>query len=612
MARHWPEVERHLRSVYGVNAEAMIPRLRQQLTASVIERSDALWDLDHQREANPEWFQSPTALGYVCYTDRFGGTLNGVGEHLDYLEDLGVSYLHLMPLLRPREGENDGGYAVESYREVDPRLGTIDDVATLATRLHDRHMSLCIDLVVNHTAKEHAWATGALEGDAAYENFYFFFPDRIRPDAYERTLREVFPAFAPGNFTWQPDHDIWVWTTFNEFQWDLNYGNPAVFEAMLGVVLDLANRGVDVIRLDAVPFLWKRLGTDCENQPEVHAILTAWRALASIAAPSLLFKAEAIVAPEDLVGYLGTGDPERHEAELAYHNQLMVMLWSSLATREARLMTNALARLGEIPDHAAWATYVRCHDDIGWAVMDQDAASMGWSGFAHRRFLNDFYSGTFPGSFAMGELFQVNELTGDARISGSAASLCGIERASIEGDPVALDAALQRLELAYAVVFAFGGTPLLYMGDELALCNDRNFAQVPSQADDNRWLHRPFMDWVKATQRNVPGTVEHRVYNAIADLATARAGRLELHGGARTIIHYLDDYRLFCFERKHRRERPFWMVANFGEETITVSHASLPSWQGRANHSVHRGNGADLSDTGWVLPARSYLWLVSE
>ena len=502
-------------------------------------RSDELFALDLCREADPGWFQRSGNLGYVCYADRFAGDLRGVAERLDYLAELEVTYLHLMPLLRPRPGENDGGYAVQSYDDVDPRLGTMDDLEQLAAALRRRGISLCIDLVVNHTAAEHDWAVRARRGEPGYRDRYFFAPDRTVPDAYERTLREVFPTFKPGNFTWLPDAQQWVWTTFNEFQWDLNYSNPVVFAEMLAVMGRLANRGVEVLRLDAVPFLWKRLGTDCENQPEAHALLRAFRALMAVVAPATVFKAEAIVPPELLVPYVGAGEPERTECEMAYHNQLMVMLWSSLATREAGLMTHALGRMADIPDHAAWVTYVRCHDDIGWAVMDTDAAAVGWDGFGHRRFLNDFYSGRFPGSFARGALFQENAVTGDARISGSAASLCGIEDALSRGDEAALDRACRRLELAYACAFAYGGIPLVYMGDELGLRNDHSYEADPALADDNRWLHRPPMDWDVAARRDLPGTLEHaRVRDVPAGWPSARAvPSPQIDGGSRTVVH---------------------------------------------------------------------------
>src|ERR671932_687442 len=320
-------------------------------------------------------------------------------ELLDHLAELGTTYLHLMPLLQPRPGENDGGYAVADYRAVDPRLGTMADLEDAATALHDRGMALCIDLVLNHTAREHAWARGWLAGDPAYAGFYTAFPDRTLPDAYDATIPEVFPDRAPGSFSWVPEAcggaGGWVWTTFWPYQWDLDYANPEVALAMLGEITWLANRGIDVLRMDAVPFMWKRLGTNCQKQPEVHDLVQLLHALTRIAAPAVVFKAEAIVAPEDLVPYLGAHDRERPECEMAYHNQLMVLLWSSVAAQDARLATAALRRMRPIPSNTTWVTYVRGHDDIGWAVSDADAAAIGADGDGHRRFLNDFFSGRF-------------------------------------------------------------------------------------------------------------------------------------------------------------------------------------------------------------------------
>ena len=305
-----------------------------------------------------------------------------------------------MPLLEPRPGENDGGYAVMDYRAVDPRVGTMDDLEAAARALRERGMSLCVDLVLNHTAREHAWARAWLAGDPEYADFYFAFPDRKMPDAYEATISDVFPDRAPGSFTWvgtaNGGRGGWVWTTFFGYQWDLDYANPNVFAAMLDTVLWLANRGIEIFRMDAVPFMWKRLGTTCMNQPEVHDLMQALHALVKLAAPATVFKAEAIVSPEDLVPYLGGHARYRPECELAYHNQLMVMLWSSLATKDARLAVQSLRRMATIPAETSWATYVRCHDDIGWAVSDTDAWAVGWSPFAHRRFLNDFYAGAYP------------------------------------------------------------------------------------------------------------------------------------------------------------------------------------------------------------------------
>ncbi len=317
-----------------------------------------------------------------------------------------------------------------------------------------------------------------------------------------------------------------MWTTFNSWQWDLAWDNPDVFCEFADLVCWLANAGVECLRLDAIAFLWKRLGTDCQNQPEVHAVIRALRAAARIAAPALVFKAEAIVAPAQLLPYLGVGPNTGKLSDLAYHNSLMVQIWSSLAARDARLATAALRRIPPKPPTTAWATYVRGHDDIGWAVDDADAAAVGWDGGSHRSFLSDFYSGRHEGSFARGLVFQENEATGDRRISGSAASLCGVGSAD---SPQELDLAVGRLLLAHTAVLAFGGVPVLWMGDELALPNDEHWADDPAHADDNRWVHRPRMPWDVAERRHEAGTLEHRVFATLHARAALRAGLPALH-----------------------------------------------------------------------------------
>ena len=388
-----------------------------------------------------------------------------------------------MPLLRPRTGDSDGGYAVMDYRSIRPDLGTMDDLRSLAGALREAGISLVLDLVLNHVAREHPWAVAARSGDPKYRAYFYTFADRGEPDDYDRTVPSVFPDFAPGNFTWDDDLDAWVWTTFNSFQWDVNWSNPDVFVEYADIVLFLANAGVEVLRLDAIAFLWKRLGTNCQNQPEVHAMTQALHAVTRIACPALLFKAEAIVGPTDLVHYLGQGLHHGKVSDLAYHNGLMVQIWSMLAAGDVRLAAHALAALPPVPSTTAWITYLRCHDDIGWAIDDGDAAAVGLSGALHRAFLSDYYSGEFPGSSARGLVFQSNPATGDRRISGTAASLTGLEA----GD----ERAMARMLLGYALVLGWGGVPVIWAGDELALTNDPDWASEPGHAGDNRWAHRP-------------------------------------------------------------------------------------------------------------------------
>jgi amylosucrase len=479
------------------------------------------------------------------------------------------------------------------------------DLAGLADALHTRSMNLCIDLVVNHTAAEHAWAQLARAGDPLYRDFYMFYADREMPDLYEQTLLEVFPTFAPGNFTWLEDRQEWVWSTFHDFQWDLNWAHPEVFQAMFTAMLGLAEQGVDMLRLDAAPFMWKRVGTICQNLPEVHLLLTTLRALMSVAAPATAFKAEAIVAPEELTPYLGAGSPARHECDLAYNNQLMVMLWSSLATGDAQLMANALGRMGPIPAHAAWVNYVRCHDDIGWAITPVDAASVGWNQFAHRDFLLSFFSGEFAGSFANGAIFQFNPETHDGRSSGTAASLCGIDRALADGDLVHLDIACARLELLYAVIYAYGGIPLLYMGDELGLRNDLSYLSNPAKADDNRWMHRPQMDWSVADRRHLPGTLEARIFAVFASLARDRAGIGALDASGPFAVLTSPDPHVLCFRRTHPSCGAFTMLANFGHGTVVVALADVDA----RGATVARSSGALITEGVAQLASNGYLWL---
>jgi amylosucrase len=605
------DVHEPLAALYGDAADELLARALRAALAAAVERPEQLRRIDRRREVDPAWFQRSRVQGYVCYVDRFCGSLDRLPEHLDHLAELGTTYLHLMPLLEPRPGENDGGYAVMDYRAVDPRLGTMADLEDVATALHDRGMALCTDLVLNHTAREHAWAQGWLAGDPAYAGFYTAFPDRTLPDAYDATIPEVFPDRAPGSFSWVPEAcggaGGWVWTTFWPYQWDLDYTNPEVTLAMLGEITWLANRGVDVFRMDAVPFMWKRLGTSCQNQPEGHSLLQLLHALTRLAAPGVVFKAEAIVSPDDLVGYLGGHDRYRPECELAYHNQLMVLLWSSLATGDVRLARQSLRRMRPIPPSATWCTYVRGHDDIGWAVADEDAAAVGLGGPAHRRFLNDFYAGRFPGSFARGALFQENEVTGDARVSGSAASLCGIEAALEDGDDAALDAGVRRLVLLYSVVYAHGGIPLLYMGDELALRNDPGYLADPALAPDNRWMHRPPMDWDAAARRRDPATLEGRVWREIRLLGEVRRAQLALRGGVESAVVDAGSDAVLVWRRKHPRSGTFVGLANFSPSPQAVDADTVTGFG--SFEQVHGSDGVlPVRDGQVVVPGLGFAW----
>lgn len=613
MRRWLPTLAEGVREVYGEDTEGVVQRLLDLAVEANAERSDELHRLDLDRTLRPDWLQDPSMIGYACYTDRFAGTLTGLGERIDHLEALGVRYLHLMPLLQPREGDNDGGYAVADYTQVRSDLGTMDDLETLAGDLRARGMSLVVDLVLNHVAREHAWARAARAGDPRYRDYFHLYPDREMPDAYEATLPEVFPDFAPGSFTWDEEADAWVWTTFNSFQWDLRWSNPEVLLEMAGVVLDLANRGVEVLRLDAIAFIWKRLGTTSQGEPEVHLLTEILRALARIACPALAFKAEAIVAPEELVAYLGRGRHTGKISDLAYHNSLMVQAWSLLATGDVRLTAHALAQLPPKPASATWVSYLRGHDDVGWAISDTDAAAVGLSGGAHRSFLADWYTGAFPGSDGRGLTFQENPATNDRRTSGNAAALVGLQAAEGSGAPVsdpAVARACDRLRLAHALVVGWGGVPVIWSGDELGQPDDPAWADEPGHADDNRWAGRPRLDWDRARDRDDPGTVAGRVFTDLQRLTSTRARLAPIHGSVETMVEPVDDPGVLVLSRHHHLGTLVQLY------NVTDDCRPWPGHRARAlgvEASIDELTGEPLpwggDDQVW-LPPHAALWLL--
>ena len=390
---HWRGLFRLLYGLYGSRYDFFyhVENILRTAATAWVERPEDLCELDRHRTNEPDWFQSEKIVGGALYVDLFSENLNRARDHVQYFKKLGLTYLHLMPLFAVRPGNSDGGYAISNYRSVDPRLGTIDDLRMLASDLREAGISLVLDFVFNHTADDHQWAQRAQAGEREYQEFYYIFPDRSVPEQYERTLREIFPTVRRGNFTWHDGMEQWVWTTFNSFQWDLNYRNPAVFRAMLEELFFLGNMGVDILRLDAVAFVWKQMGTSCENLPQAHWVIQAFNHLARLATPGLLFKSEAIVHPDEVIKYVS---PD--ECQLSYNPTLMALLWESLATRKVELLVQTLRHRYRLPEKTSWVNYLRCHDDIGWTFDDQDAAAIGIAAYDHRRFLNEFYTGQFP------------------------------------------------------------------------------------------------------------------------------------------------------------------------------------------------------------------------
>jgi len=560
LRRHFPRLFACLHALYGTHYDFFyhLESVLSSATEMWIERPDELKALDGLRESDPFWYESNRMVGAVCYVDLFGGDLAGVRERLPYLSELGITYLHLMPLFDVPDGDSDGGYAVRSYREVNPELGTMDELQELATELRHRGISLTLDFVFNHTSDEHEWAQRAIEGDPEHQALYRIYPDRTIPDAFERSMPEVFTEDHPGAFTYHPRMKKWVWTTFHTYQWDLNYENPDVFNRMAQEMLFLANQGVEILRLDAVAFLWKRLGTNCQNLPEAHRLIQAFNAVAGMAAPAVVLKSEAIVHPDEVRRYVAV-----EECPLSYNPELMALLWESLATRDARVLRGALERRFRLPTGCAWVNYVRCHDDIGWAFDDDEVLAAGFDPDRHRKYLTSFYTGRFEGSFARGQPFQEDPITGQARVSGTCASLCGVERAVEHDDATALDLAVARILLIHGVCMTIGGIPLLYLGDEIAMLNDYTYDTDPEKTGDTRWLHRAAFDHERAELRHDPLTVPGRVYHGLLRLIRLRTQNRAFRGTEMEVADTGNDHVL-GFLRSHGDSVAF-VLANLSD-----------------------------------------------
>ena len=518
--RHEAELTQLYRELYH-NDMAAFDRFTDMLYDAYTARPEALKLMDRAREAHGDWYKGHDLVGMLMYVNAFAGTLQGVREKLGYIEDCGVNYLHLMPLLESPKGRSDGGYAVSDFRKVQPELGTMEDLYALAMDCHERGIAVCLDFVMNHTSEDHEWAKRARAGERDYQDRYFFYEGWDIPNAYEQTVPQVFPTTAPGNFTWCEEAHKVVMTTFYPYQWDLNYANPAVFQDMTDNMLNLCNHGVDVIRLDAVPYIWKALGTNCRNLPQVHTLVRMMRMVCEIVCPGTLLLGEVVMEPSKVVPYFGTVD--RPECHMLYNVTTMATLWHTVATGDVRLLQHQMGQVFALPKEYTFLNYLRCHDDIGWGLDYPYLRQFGQEEVPHKRFLNDYLTGYFPGSTARGELYNDDPRLMDARLCGTTASLCGIEAARQREDDAALEKAVRLDEMLHAFMFTLSGVPVLYSGDEVGRENDYGYHRDPFKKEDSRYLHRGDMDWALADQRKDETTVAGRLFTALQRMEGLRA-----------------------------------------------------------------------------------------
>ena len=503
-------------------AEELFEKLLEVITTSYIHRVEDLKKKDIDKLEKEGWFLSNELAGMSLYVDRFCGNIKNLEDKLDYFKNLGVNLLHLMPLFESPKGESDGGYAVSDFRKVNERFGTLEQLKNVQQKMSEKEMYLMIDIVLNHTSQQHEWAQKAKAGEEQYQDYFFMYADRTIPDEFERSMPEIFPESSPGNFTYIPECNKWVMTVFHNYQWDLNYANPAVFVAMLDNIFFYANLGVDILRIDAPAFIWKEIGTTSQNLPQAHTLLRLIKQCVQVAAPGMALLGEAIVAPQAIIKYFGEGAYEAHECDFAYNATQMALQWDALATGDTRVMLAAQPILLQKPFGTSWITYTRCHDDIGLGYEDYMIVQAGYDPYQHRQFLKNYYSGNFKGSVSKGALFSYNPKTGDARISGSLASLCGLEKAIEDQNEEAITTAINKILLMQSLSFFAGGLPMIFYGDECGYTNDYVYLEDDAKSYDNRWMHRPLINWDKNKNINVEGTVENRVFAGTRKLLTLR------------------------------------------------------------------------------------------
>lgn len=519
LSRHYDEMKWLYAELYN-NDQHAFNYFISMLHEYYAERSEDLKEWDEAREMNPDWYKGNEMLGMLMYTQCFAGTLKGVEKHLDYIKECGVNYVHLMPLLESPKGRSDGGYAVSNFRKVQPELGTMEDLSDLSAKCHQMGMSVCLDFVMNHTSEDHEWARRARKGEKEFQDRYFFFDDWTIPNEFEKTVPQVFPQTAPGNFSWCEEAGKVVMTTFYPYQWDLNYRNPTVFNDMTANMLYLCNRGVDIVRLDAVPYIWKTLGTSCRNLPQVHTLVRLMRMATEVVCPGTLLLGEVVMEPSKVVPYFGT--VEKPECHMLYNVTTMASTWNTVATKDVRLLRHQLDSVFSLPGDYTFLNYLRCHDDIGWGLDYDFLKQFGISEVAHKKFLNDYLTGKIYGVDSRGELYNDDPRLGDARLTGTTASLCGIEAAEYEMNDEKLNRAIRLDLMLHAFLLTQSGIPVLYSGDEIGQLNDYSYHEDPLKWDDSRYLHRGNLKWDEVAKRNDRRTRQGRIFQGLKRLEKLR------------------------------------------------------------------------------------------
>ncbi len=596
--RHFEELRWLYMELY--DNSSMFAELCDKMEDFYRDRKKALKSLDKNREEHQDWYKRNDMLGMMFYIDNFAGNMKGVQSRLDYIEQCNVNYVHLMPFLETPKGRSDGGYAVSDFRKVQEDLGSMEDLEDLTEACHKKGINVCMDFVMNHTSEDHEWAKKAREGDGEYMSRYFFFENSYIPSLYEQTVPQVFPTTAPGNFTYLPEQKHFVMTTFYPYQWDLNYKNPRVFNEMMYNFLFLANKGIDIIRIDAVPYIWKELNTPCRNLPQVHTIVRMMRMISEIVCPGVLLLGEVVMEPEKVVPYFGT--VEKPECHMLYNVTTMATTWHTVATRDVRLLKKQLDIVNSLPKDYVFLNYLRCHDDIGWGLDYGALMSEGIGERSHKKYLNDYFQGFAGGSNSRGELYNADPVTGDARFCGTTASMCGVEKAGFEQDEAAMEKAIQMDVMLHAYMFMQSGIPVLYSGDEIGQVNDYTYKEDPDKAPDSRYIHRGAMKWELAKNISKKDTVEAKIFHRLEQLEQIRKKEKAFVSNADTWTIDTWDPSVLCIARYFEGEKIIGLF-NFSEFDKTA-------WINETDGDyVELISGKEMKPIGVNIPAYGFYYM---
>lgn len=580
--------------------EEMFMELCEKMYQFYNERSVELKELDTKRLEDPQWYRKNDMMGMMLYINNFADNLKGLKEKIDYIQSCNVNYIHLMPFLDTPKGRSDGGYAVADFRKVQPELGTMEELEEVAKECHKKEISVCMDFVMNHTSEDHEWAVRARRGEGEYMSRYFFFDNYDIPAQYERTVPQVFPTTAPGNFTYLPEIGHFVLTSFYPYQWDLNYKNPRVFNEMMYNFLFLANVGIDVMRIDAVPYIWKELGTDCRNLKQVHTIVRMMRMIGEIVCPSIVLLGEVVMEPTKVAPYFGT--VEKPECHMLYNVTTMATTWHTVATEDTRLLKMQMDIVNSLPKEYTFLNYLRCHDDIGWGLDYPTLRTWGMEERPHKEYINEFFLGNVPGSFSRGELYNYDPVTGDARFCGTTASMCGVEAALENSDDAALDEAIDRILMLHAYMFTQSGIPVLYSGDEIGQLNDNDYVLVPEKAPDSRYIHRGKFMWDMAEKVNERGSVQERLFHGLHQLEEIRKSEDVFMTNADCYTVDAGDNAVLVIGREYAGEKLFGIFNFSGEDKVVHLHEDEIMY-------IDLTTGNEMKAGEFTVKGNSFFWL---